>query len=745
MEYKQEDYKEFLEAEFDAQLKDYARLIDTKASVLKERGDVFVARFLKFKTGVAVFKIRVVDNMPRKNSFWTASMFSGEMGSFKNWGGLSWADLREKHQSAFSSSCCVWISKSDDPQFFLLGIKGLTVSFAKVLEANRTVVAFGPDTPPTKYYLNLLNICKENCHRTKEMLEYSKCAQSKWNPQVVPSTQDLNATITEQLSKSDCIAIQGPPGTGKTFRMARLTAQLLKQNNSVLVTALTNRALMELASKEDLTTYLQEGKVSKTSLTIDEHKEIPQLVSNDDNQCDAAPGRLSLATFYASSGWAKDVKDDCPFDYVIMDEASQALFPMIAATKKLGNKVIWIGDQAQLSPIIKTNEDTISDMKWSSIVRGFETLCDNFSIPSYMLSDTFRLTNRGAKLTGIFYDGKLKSVSNTQRIETSIPQINKHGGTSFVGLELKRGEKAPEQALTLIFDIVQKMLNERPNAEIAILSKFIETTKALQKYFVVNLHTEEIPKNLIIETVDKVQGLTVDFTVFFIPKASVQYSVEKELFNVATSRAKYCTLIVSDKYLLRENMPQEVRRYLLMSEDDKMVEFNAETKVTQTITAGKVGVTVVVKIDLPEKSLKEIANDKENIFVIDTNVFVKCPTVLSKVGKYRVVIPTTVLEELDNLKLKPNIDKKALNDAARNINMAFQSKFSHMEAGDSSILPVGFKAQKADCQILAVALKYKNSGKNAILLTSDNLLLSKALGLEITAITLSDFLKERRH
>ena len=48
--------------------------------------------------------------------------------------------------------------------------------------------------------------------------------------------------------------------------------------------------------------------------------------------------------------------------------------------------------------------------------------------------------------------------------------------------------------------------------------------------------------------------------------------------------------------------------------------------------------------------------------------------------------------------------------------------------------PNGFDAQKADCLILSVALRYKTEDKNPILLTSDNLLQSKALGLGITTI-----------
>ena len=72
------------------------------------------------------------------------------------------------------------------------------------------------------------------------------------------------------------------------------------------------------------------------------------------------------------------------------------------------------------------------------------------------------------------------------------------------------------------------------------------------------------------------------------------------------------------------------------------------------------------------------------------------------------------------------------------------NNFSKMEEGDSSLLPQGFDGQKADCLILSVALKYISEDKNPILLTSDNLLQSKALGLGITTISLKDFLSERK-
>lgn len=131
----------------------------------------------------------------------------------------------------------------------------------------------------------------------------------------------------------------------------------------------------------------------------------------------------------------------------------------------------------------------------------------------------------------------------------------------------------------------------------------------------------------------------------------------------------------------------------------------------------------------------------ENVYVVDTNVFVKCPDIISKIGKgYKVAIPSTVLEELDKLKLKKSVEQSRLVRAAKNINMAFSNRFSKMEEPDVSLLPDGFDTCNPDCKILSVALKYKKNGANAILLTSDNMLQSRASAMGLTTLSLSQFL-----
>ncbi len=733
------EYQRFLTTEIEKQKKEYEQTANTNALVLKNRGEVFVARYLTMQaSGMAVFKVRNSDLMPRKNSFWTATIFNGQMASFKNWGDNSWIELCQSYQNIYSDAHCAWIAKSDDPNFCLVGVKNLTIDFADKLEEGQTIVAFGPQYPPLLYLINLNKLVQDTQNTLISDVLYYDYSPIEWNPQKVSKPNDLSSILKSTFEDCTYTIVQGPPGTGKTYRMAKFAAQLLSEGKSVLVTALTNQALMELVKKEDIAPYLQQGKVSKTSITIDERHEVPQLVGIKENKCNATKGNLTLATFYISSGWAVDAKEQ-PFDYVIMDEASQALLPMIAATLKLGKKIVWVGDQNQLAPIVLTNEDIINDRHWSSIVKGFDTICNYRVNRSFMLVDSFRLTQRGAQCTGIFYDDKLNSVADYQKIPSNLSLLHKDGGPILVDMQLQVGDKMPANAIDYIINLVSQLRTENKDVEIAILAKFKDTVRQIQKSFVMNSLTKEIPDKIKIETVDRVQGLTVDYCIFLIPNASIRYSLDKALFNVATSRAKYNTIIIADKSIYRENMSEEVRKYLLKTQENKFAAFEP-----QIISAGNIQLKIINKIDLPQISKKKggIVEGKENIYIIDTNVFIDCPDILSKIDrKYRVIIPAKVLEELDKKKLSENIDKNKINEAARNIANAFKQKFSRMEEADVSLLPSGFDKRNPDCMILSVALKYRH--ENPIVLSSDNIMLTRATGLGITAISLKEFLKKR--
>jgi hypothetical protein len=169
--------------------------------------------------------------------------------------------------------------------------------------------------------------------------------------------------------------------------------------------------------------------------------------------------------------------------------------------------------------------------------------------------------------------------------------------------------------------------------------------------------------------------------------------------------------------------------------------------INKTDTKTNTGVKVIGRIDLSkfEKPKKEISKDKENIYIIDTNVFVDCPDIISKINKqYKIVLSAKVIDELDNLKSSIKLSEqqnKNVQTALRKINESIDRRKIKMDTADLKLLPNDFSKRSPDNFILSVALKYKN--ENPIMLTSDNGLQIKSKGLNLTTIKLKDFLKQK--
>ena len=559
MQYTRKEQERFLDEELSAISEKYIQLIRKKAITLLDCGEVFVSQYIKTdEKGCAILKMRNSRGLPRKGDYFSAVLLIGEMAVFKNWGEISWAELRRKYQKDFSEVFCTWLGKTDNPDFSFVGIKGISLELAQELIPNCLLV-LGPQEPPMEYYQNLISILRTEPENSivGKMIDFDEHT-IEWNPVKLSGEKSTGDFFRGQLSLSDEIIVQGPPGTGKTYKMASLISGL-PENASILVTALTNRALMELAGKDDLKKKLDDERLYKTSLTTDELRELPHLQGIKGKEIHCVPGNVSLATFYAASSWAKNVEDIPPFDYVIMDEASQGFFVMVCVAKKLGKKVIWIGDQCQMPPVINMNPDKMLEKNWMPLSSGFKTLCENFSYPSFLLGDTYRLTKRACEFTGIFYKGALHSVAEKHQ-DLPIPILASGGGPSLFTMKLEPGNRYPDNMVNSVLNLAQSLLAYNGKLEIAILSKFRSTVKNIQKAFITHFGEQ---KNVLIDTVERVQGLTCDVCIFCIPNDLQYMSLEKTFFNVATSRAKYNTVIVCDEAMLKNvNMDTDVRTYL---------------------------------------------------------------------------------------------------------------------------------------------------------------------------------------
>ena len=138
---------------------------------------------------------------------------------------------------------------------------------------------------------------------------------------------------------------------------------------------------MEIAKKPFLEPYLKDKKVFKTKITTDEEREVPRLQL--EKVVTPKKGCLVLSTFFITSGVAAELSTDAPFDFVIVDEASQALLQMIAAAKRLGKKSLFVGDVKQLPPVIQMKGSKVRENGYVHLVEGLNSITEMSLYPTY--------------------------------------------------------------------------------------------------------------------------------------------------------------------------------------------------------------------------------------------------------------------------------------------------------------------------------------------------------------------------
>jgi DNA replication ATP-dependent helicase Dna2 len=769
MKYTRQEHRNFLEEELQAQTKAFNQKLNTSATfLLQEREELFVAQFLTFKDGEMILKFSTKRGLPRKGEYLYCFTVPKELRDYRNWGEKTYGDLI-KEKGNFTETVCVWQAPSKDKDgnlekgFYIAGFRGVELEFSvNISEAEKMFLLLGPNRPPFEYIANLQKIVQNNYSENVSSVLDKDFEKSNWQPSLLDNKNDIPNFILSQLTLTDQVVLIGPPGTGKTYQIAEICKRLCEQGKSVLVTSLTNRALIEVVEKPALANLLEAGKVFKTKVSTDEKNEIPKLQQT--KEINPQPSNLVLSTFFIASSEATNITDNPPFDYVIVDEASQALLAMFSAAKLLGKKNIWIGDTRQLPPVVAINDDKVSKKNYDFLVEGLKALSDTSSVPIYQLTETYRLPNRGSNYTGLFYNNSLKSKAKTD-IRLSFPEIpndinvffNPQGGSTLIKTDLEVGNIKPINALEIAKVLVSNLLTVNEKLHISVLSNYIDTVKALQKSIYGSIDN---PKNLLIETVARIQGLTTDVTIFVIPNSGYNHSLEKRLFNVATSRAKRHTIIIADKNIISSypHLDEDVKTYLQKLNDEYSFYYTTEKKLIERKTTviketqveeqpqKHTGLKVLGKIDLSkfEKPKKEINKDKENIYIIDTNVFVDYPEIITKIkNEYPVILSAKVLDELDKLKSTlDNNGKMMVQKALRSINHLIDKRDLRLEVADLSLLPDDFNKRSPDNFIFSVLLKFRS--ENPILLTSDHGLQIKAKGLGITTITLKDFLKQTK-
>jgi len=103
-----------------------------------------------------------------------------------------------------------------------------------------------------------------------------------------------------------------------------------------------------------------------------------------------------------------------------------------------------------------------------------------------------------------------------------------------------------------------------PEIKVAILVPTIY----LEKLITQNVADKGLLNSRItISTIHRIQGITTDYTIYYMPLKDAFIELEPKLFNVATSRAKRGTLIITKGTLLMNKMDENVHLFLSRCQD----------------------------------------------------------------------------------------------------------------------------------------------------------------------------------
>jgi superfamily I DNA and/or RNA helicase len=228
--------------------------------------------------------------------------------------------------------------------------------------------------------------------------------------------QNLNGcqrnVLEQSLNAKDYSLILGMPGTGKTFTTCMLLKILLEKGKRVLITSYTHLGIDNIILKF-LEIFADDKKSVARMVASSSNASNPKISSIIyDNKKQRSFDEISKfldekkIIFTTSLSTGNPILKSRKFDYVIVDEASQTVEPIMLASLFFADKFVLIGDYFQLSPIIKSAEATDLGMAISL----FERLCKKHPSAVTYLDIQYRMNADIVTLCNeLVYDGKLKT------------------------------------------------------------------------------------------------------------------------------------------------------------------------------------------------------------------------------------------------------------------------------------------------------------------------------------------------
>jgi DNA replication ATP-dependent helicase Dna2 len=574
-----EQHVSVFDLEIKTQLKEWEVYVHKKFNVLlaEKKKELFLGRIISINHDGAILIRCKKGTFPRLNWQYYFRLVGPDVkGDPSNWN-FTFLEYKDSENPRYSlaggsNGVVIRFAKSDEEWVYFNAIMddNKFIEFVENRMLNKgiqPIISISKSYPPLDYLKNLKAYVEKS---NNQILKYTR-NENNWNPVNLANNEINESFLIQKLLADKLIVIQGPPGTGKSYQAALICKSFLRQNKSVVICALTNRALIEIASQPGIKELLALGIVFKTNCSRSEAKELPGLL--DAQKINIHNGSVILTTYYKLSSFkSPNDSSNSILDLLIIEEASQAFLSTLAMFSEMAEHTLIIGDQMQLPPVVQSSQEDLSriHLNVNDLIEGFDTLTWNVKTNlSYRFAQTRRLTDTSAKLTGIFYDNKLQSCSplNTSEVNSGnlADLFGPMGGVNIVKIPLgDSNHSKKDNIFDKIVRIVKTINTFSPESSISILSFKVEYE---QKMIESLQHVIGNNTSILVSTVHRVQGITTDYTVYLMPLEEVDLELNSKLFNVATSRAKKGTLLVTFDFIKHTELNPIVRKFLSLCND----------------------------------------------------------------------------------------------------------------------------------------------------------------------------------
>lgn len=406
----------------------------------------------------------------------------------------------------------------------------------------------------------------------KEPVEKSRF--SSVDPKIIDSKiQTLNLSdVQKRIVYKACalpsfLGIQGPPGTGKSFILSVIADILYSSKKRIIIISHTHQAINncldaihkqnpniklvkigeKLKSKE-LSSAIQTMSFSEFSLKNKKSKTAETSIIG-----------MTIYSAILNLGLRRNAINP---NVILVDEAGQIPLSIGALIGYFGaGSNLFFGDDAQMPPIFQ--EELINDKLSVSIFQQIRKIN-----PAFLdkLDVTYRMNEELTKVIGMnFYKDEItqesflkSSVQSSERLlnidlkganEFITKCLNKENSLVVIDDNLNEGifkfeNHVQAQKIALIIKYLND--NEFPIEQIAIVTPFRKQVNLIKKF----LSEIGLPKLPIVDTVERVQGITVDIVIFSVCTTDLNTIKSKKEFifspnriNVAISRARVKAII----------------------------------------------------------------------------------------------------------------------------------------------------------------------------------------------------------